>query len=161
MHHDLVLAGPVVSLRPLRTADAGELAAVTRDSPDVAEDLRWHTSPLPTDERTARSNIEALVGNPAVMAFAVVGSGDTNPAAKLLMLTHAFETWGCVRVALRCDAENERSARAIVRLGARPEGVLRNHRRRHDGTVADTAYFSVIRDEWPEVRAGLRARVAP
>jgi RimJ/RimL family protein N-acetyltransferase len=85
--------------------------------------------------------------------------GVTNPAAKLLMLGHAFDAWGCVRVALRCDAENERSAGAIRRLGARAEGILRNHRRRHDGTVGDTAYFSVTNDDWPGVRAGLRGRV--
>jgi RimJ/RimL family protein N-acetyltransferase len=166
---------------------------VTTDSSDVAGDLRWHTSALPVDESTARSNIEALLGNPTVTAFAVIGSGqgelrgitafyehaptvprvevghthygsrfwggETNPAAKLLLLTHAFEVWGCVRVALRCDAANERSVGAILRLGAKPEGVLRNHRRRYDGTVGDTAYFSVTESEWPAVCAGLRARV--
>ena len=192
MQHDLVLAGPVVTLRPLGPADAVSLVEVTTDSADVAGDLRWHTSTPPIDEPTARANIEALVGDPTVMPFAVVGSdgafrgvtsfyehvpsvprveighthygrrfwgGDTNPACKLLMLAHAFEVWGCVRVALRCDADNERSAGAIRRLGARPEGVLRRHRRRHDGSVGDTAYFAVTEDEWPVVRAGLRARV--
>jgi RimJ/RimL family protein N-acetyltransferase len=86
--------------------------------------------------------------------------GETNPSCKLLMLTHAFGTWGCVRVALRCDAENERSVGAILRLGARPEGVLRHHRRRHDGTVGDTAYFSITDAEWPGVERRLRARVS-
>lgn len=192
MHHDLVLAGPVVSLRPLDPDDAGALAAVSNDSADVEGDLRWHTSAPPTTELVARAGIEALLTNPTVVPFAVVGTdggfrglttfyehvpsvprveighthygrrfwgGDTNPACKLLMLTHAFEVWGCVRVALRCDAENERSAGAIRRLGARPEGVLRRHRRRHDGSIGDTAYFSVTDDDWPAVRAGLRARV--
>ena len=195
MRHDLVLTGPVVTLRPLGLEDAAALAAVTTDSPDVTSDLRWHTSPLPVDEVTARANIGALVDNPTVTAFAVVGSslgelrgittfyehvasvprveightqygrrfwgGDTNPACKLLLLTQAFEVWGCVRVALRCDAANERSAGAIRRLGATSEGVLRNHRRRYDGTVGDTAYFSVTDADWPAVRAGLRARVTP
>jgi N-acetyltransferase len=87
--------------------------------------------------------------------------GDTNPHTKLQLLTHAFDTWSCERVALRCDAANERSARAIQRLGAEPEGVLRAHRRRHDGTVADTAYFSVVRADWPHVRRGLLDRVEP
>jgi RimJ/RimL family protein N-acetyltransferase len=87
--------------------------------------------------------------------------GDTNPACKLLMLTHAFEVWRCVRVALRCDADNERSVRAILRLGGQREGILRNHRRRHDGTVADTAYFSITDAEWPMVAHRLRARVTP
>ena len=195
MNHDLVLAGPVVTLRPLSPYDAAALASVTTDSGDVAGDLRWHTTAPPVDEDTARRGIEALIDNPTVTPFAVVGTaggelrgittfydhvpavprvevghtqygrrywgGETNPACKLLMLTHAFEVWGCVRVALRCDAGNERSAGAIRRLGATPEGVLRNHRRRHDGTVADTAYFAVTDADWPAVRAGLRARVAP
>lgn len=195
MHHDLLLTGPVVTLRPLSPDDAATLAAITIDSPDVESDLRWHTTPPPVDERTARTNIQSLRANPTVTALAVVGTtskelrgittfydhvptvprveightqygrrfwgGPTNPACKLLMLEHAFTVWGCVRVALRCDAANERSARAILRLGASPEGVLRNHRRRHDGTVGNTAYFSIVTDDWPAVRAGLRARLAP
>lgn len=86
--------------------------------------------------------------------------GRTNPAAKLLLLTHAFETWDVNRVALRCDARNERSARAIERLGATAEGRLRRHRIAPDGSVADTLYFSILRDEWEGVRAGLEARLA-
>ncbi|MCM3502938.1 GNAT family N-acetyltransferase [Microbacterium sp. P26] len=86
--------------------------------------------------------------------------GPTNPAAKLLLLTHAFEAWGVNRVALRCDARNERSARAIERLGATREGRLRQHRIAPDGSVADTLYFSILRDEWPTVRAGLEERLS-
>lgn len=85
--------------------------------------------------------------------------GRTNPAAKMLLLTHAFEAWGVNRVALRCDARNERSARAIERLGATREGRLRQHRIAPDGSVADTLYFSILRDEWPTVRAGLEERL--
>jgi len=83
-----------------------------------------------------------------------------NPACKLLMLRHAFETWGCVRVALRADARNARSIAAITRLGATPEGVLRSHRVAPDGSRGDTAYFSILADEWPAVRDGLLARLA-
>jgi len=86
--------------------------------------------------------------------------GRTNPATKLLLLTHAFDALGLNRVALRCDARNLRSASAIRRLGAVPEGVLRSHRIAADGTVGDTAYFSIVRSEWPDVRAGLEARLA-
>lgn len=86
--------------------------------------------------------------------------GPTNPTCKLLLLTHAFETWGMHRVALRADARNARSIGAITRLGAVPEGVLRGHRIAADGTRGDTAYFSILRDEWPAVRAGLEARLA-
>ncbi len=85
--------------------------------------------------------------------------GRTNPAAKMLLLTHAFEEWGLNRVALRCDARNGRSARAIQRLGATPEGRLRRHRIAADGSVGDTLYFSILRDEWPDVRRGLEQRL--
>ncbi|KZE42962.1 GNAT family N-acetyltransferase [Microbacterium sp. T32] len=85
--------------------------------------------------------------------------GRTNPAAKMLLLAHAFDEWGLNRVALRCDARNQRSARAIERLGATPEGRLRRHRIAADGSVGDTLYFSILRDEWPAVRAGLEERL--
>lgn len=86
--------------------------------------------------------------------------GRTNPAAKLALLRHAFDTWDMHRVALRADARNARSIGAITRLGAVPEGVLRGHRVAADGSRGDTAYFSILRDEWPAVRAGLEARLA-
>ncbi|MCJ1707545.1 GNAT family N-acetyltransferase [Microbacterium sp. VKM Ac-2923] len=85
--------------------------------------------------------------------------GRTNPAAKLLLLQQAFDTWVLNRVALRCDARNARSARAIERLGATPEGRLRHHRIAPDGSVGDTLYFSILREEWPAVRAGLEERL--
>lgn len=62
--------------------------------------------------------------------------------------------------ALRCDARNERSARAIERLGATREGRLRRHRIAPDGSVGDTLYFSILREEWPAVRAGLERRLS-
>lgn len=86
--------------------------------------------------------------------------GATNPACKLLLLTHAFEDWGMYRVALRCDARNARSLAAMRRLGAVPEGVLRGHRVAADGSRGDTAYLSVLAPEWPAVRDGLLRRFA-
>lgn len=85
--------------------------------------------------------------------------GVTNPACKLALFTWAFEEWGLHRVALRADARNTRSIAAIRRLGAVPEGVLRGHRVAADGSRGDTAYFSVLADEWPTVRDGLRTRL--
>ena len=84
------------------------------------------------------------------------GSG-LNPEAKLLLLDHAFDDLGAIRVAFKCDAQNERSRRGIARIGGTFEGVLRKHSLRGDasGTQRDTAYFSIIDDEWPEVRARL------
>jgi N-acetyltransferase len=85
--------------------------------------------------------------------------GRTNPASKLLLLTHAFEEWGMHRVALRGDSRNTRSVAAMRRLGAVPEGVLRGHRVAADGSRGDTAYFSILAPEWPSVRAGLLDRL--
>ncbi|MEU2026566.1 GNAT family protein [Streptomyces sp. NPDC016469] len=82
-----------------------------------------------------------------------------NTEAKLLLLTHAFEELGMGRVQLKTDHLNERSRKAIARLGARQEGVLRRHRRRPDGSWRDTVYFSLLAEEWPEAKARLAARV--
>lgn len=83
-----------------------------------------------------------------------------NTEAKYLMMRHAFETWGCVRVELKTDVLNERSRRAILRIGAREEGILRKHQVTESGRIRDTVYFSVVDDEWPSVRARLEARMA-
>lgn len=85
--------------------------------------------------------------------------GVVNPEAKYLLMKHAFEDWGAMRVELRTDLRNLHSQAAIQKLGARREGVLRNHRIRRDGTIRDTVVFSVTDLEWPEVRAGLLARI--
>ncbi len=82
-----------------------------------------------------------------------------NPECKLLLLTHAFEDWGAVRVQLGTDENNVHSQRAILKLGARFEGVLRNHGIRPDGTVRNAYLYSIVDREWPEVKARLSARV--
>lgn len=81
-----------------------------------------------------------------------------NTEAKRLMLSHAFERWGCLCVQLQTDVLNERSRRAIERLGARLDGVLRAHRVCDDGRVRDSAVYSILRDEWPAVRDRLQPR---
>lgn len=81
-----------------------------------------------------------------------------NTEAKLLLLTHAFETWGCVRVELKTDALNTRSRAAIARIGATEEGTLRRHMRRGDGSFRDTVYFSILDGEWPDRKAALLAK---
>jgi RimJ/RimL family protein N-acetyltransferase len=83
-----------------------------------------------------------------------------NPEAKLLQLTRAFEVLDCIAVEFRTHWHNRQSRRAIEALGAKQDGVLRNHRCMADGTLRDTVVFSIVRDEWPTVRAGLRARLA-
>ena len=82
-----------------------------------------------------------------------------NTEAKLLMLTHAFETWRVHRVSLVTDARNVRSRNAIERLGARPDGVLRATRVAADGGIRDTAAYSIVEAEWPTVKAGLLAKL--
>jgi RimJ/RimL family protein N-acetyltransferase len=82
-----------------------------------------------------------------------------NVEAKLLMLEHAFETLGCVRVEFKTDARNARSRAALAAIPARFEGVLRNHMIVPDVGQRDSAYYSVIDSEWPDVRENLRRRL--
>jgi RimJ/RimL family protein N-acetyltransferase len=83
-----------------------------------------------------------------------------NVEAKLLMLTHAFDTLGCIRVELKTHAENQRSRNAMEAMGAWFEGIHRNHRIVPGVGIRDTAWFSVIDADWPEVQRRLRARLA-
>jgi len=82
-----------------------------------------------------------------------------NVEAKLLMLSHAFERLGCMRVELKTDARNERSRRAMEALPAQFEGVFRKHMLRPYG-VRDSAFYAVVDDDWPAVRANLERRLA-
>lgn len=82
-----------------------------------------------------------------------------NPECKLLLLGHAFDDLGARRVLLKTEGLNTRSQAAIRRLGAQYDGTLRHHRLRPDGSVRDSAYFSVLASEWPTVSAGLQARL--
>ena len=82
-----------------------------------------------------------------------------NTACKRLLLEHAFETLGCVAVAFHTDEQNEDSQRAIERLGAQREGVLRAHKRRTDGSLRNTVCFSILADEWPNVANWLGVRL--
>jgi RimJ/RimL family protein N-acetyltransferase len=114
----------------------------------------WPDRPLPT---------EVEIGGTWLGAEAQRSS--INTEAKLLLLTHAFDVWGVHRVAICTDALNERSRRAIERIGAQFEGILRRHRASTGhatvpGTPRDTAAYSIIADEWPAVRAGLEERCA-
>jgi N-acetyltransferase len=83
-----------------------------------------------------------------------------NTEAKFLMLRHAFETWHCIRVELKTDALNEPSRAAILRLGAKQEGIFRHHMITDTGRLRDTVYFSIINDEWPVVKARLQDKLA-
>jgi len=83
-----------------------------------------------------------------------------NTEAKYLMLRHAFEAWGCIRVELKTNALNLPSRAAILRLGATEEGTLRRHMISERGVPRDTVYFSILATEWPAVKARLEERLA-
>ncbi len=80
-----------------------------------------------------------------------------NTETKYLMLRHAFEALGCVRVEFKSDVLNERSRAALLRIGAKEEGVFRHHQIMPDGRIRDSVYFSIIKPEWPDVKTRLES----
>ena len=137
-------AGKVLAFATVRIADDAVLGS-TRFL-DV-ESLPWpaghprHSIPTPD---------ACEVGGTWLSAPAIRTS--VNTEAKLLMLTHAFETWKVLRVCLHTDVRNDRSAAAIERIGARFEGVLRAHRMASDFIPRDSKRFSILAAEWPQVK---------
>ena len=82
-----------------------------------------------------------------------------NSESKLLLLRHAFEYWQCVRVELITDVLNQQSRAAILRLGAKEEGILRSHMTMPNGRIRDSVVFSIIKEEWPEAKARRAAKL--
>jgi len=137
----------------LASADSGREAIwAVRTPADGA--LVGSTRYLAIERRDRRLEIGHTWYAPAVWA------SDVNPACKLALMRHAFETLGFNRVEFKTDSRNLRSQAAIAKLGATREGVFRAHMVRRDGSLRDSVYFSVIRDEWPSVRERLTARLA-
>jgi N-acetyltransferase len=204
----VVLAGDVVTLRPMTTDHIDALVAAASE-----DRTTYGFTPVPDGEAAMRAYVEGVLGDecagwalPFVTTLTadgrVVGStrfldlddwgadrrvggpplgaagtprtaeiGATwlaasvqrtgvNTEAKLLMLCHAFDTWGTERITFKTDARNTRSRAAIERLGAHFEGIRRAHVPASDGAIRDSAYYSIVRTEWPDVRAGLEARLA-
>ena len=85
--------------------------------------------------------------------------GPVNPECKLLLMQHAFETLKFHRVEYKTDVRNARSRAAILKLGAKQEGILRKHMIMADGHVRDSVYFSIVDTDWPAVKAGLEKRL--
>ncbi len=83
-----------------------------------------------------------------------------NTEAKYLLLRHAFESLGCMRVELKTDSLNEKSRAAILRIGGKEEGIFRNHMITASGRIRHTVYFSIIDSEWPAVKARLEAKLS-
>ena len=135
-----------------RTAEGHELGFVV-----------WHKAEHRSVGMTRYLNIEAAhrrleIGStwyePSVWGSAV------NPECKLLLMRHAFEQLQYMRVEYKTDVRNTRSRAAILKLGAKQEGILRKHMIMADGHVRDSVYFSVIDEEWPAVKASLERRLA-
>lgn len=120
-----------------------------------AERWRW-----PAGSPHQRSDHPDVVEIGATWLAASAQRTRCNTEAKRLMLAHAFDVWQVHRVSLKTDARNAKSRRAIERLGARFEGVRRADMPGSDGSVRDSAYYSIVRAEWPEVRTTLEAALA-
>ncbi|MGA4668426.1 GNAT family N-acetyltransferase [Propionibacteriaceae bacterium Y1923] len=137
----------------LAKQEAGQVAAFTVRAADTGQVLGM-TTYLHPDEPNRRLE----VGSTWLRASAQ-GTG-ANAETKLLLLAHAFEVLGCEAVEFRAHHLNQQSRAAIERLGAHLDGVLRRHVLLPNGTWRDTCVYSVLAQEWPAVRAGLRARLA-
>lgn len=137
--------------RRLGLQEAGSMIPFTTRRNDTGEIIGMTTF-MNIDARVPRVEIGSTWN-----AVSAQGSG-TNPDAKLLMLGHAFETWGCPAVEFRTDFHNQQSRAAIARLGARQDGILRAHMRM-PGYLRDTVVFSITESEWAGVRVGLERRI--
>lgn len=137
--------------KALAEQDRGEsvvFATVERSSGRVIGSTRF----MNIDRANRRVEIGSTWIAPAWQRTAV------NTEAKYLMLRHAFEVWGCIRVELKTDALNQKSRNAILRIGAKEEGTLRRHLVTWTGRVRDSVYFSILDGEWPEVKAALETK---
>jgi RimJ/RimL family protein N-acetyltransferase len=119
--------------------------------------IEWWTFPSPPPEPVPLGPDAVEIGH--TWYAERVQRTALNTEAKLLLCAHAFEQWGVRRISWKTDARNARSRAAILRLGARFDGVLRAHRVAADGVVRDTAFYSMLASEWPAARAALRARL--
>lgn len=155
-----------------RPADEAEMAELIRTKQQLAGWFPWTirtlkpiggfesgaivgtSSFLETSSEDARTEIGSTTYSPEVWGSFV------NPATKLLLLEFAFESMGMGRVQLKTDVRNQRSQRAIARLGAKYEGTLRRYQARADCSIRDTILFSIVVEEWPNVRASLEQRLA-
>ncbi|GAB6900833.1 GNAT family N-acetyltransferase [Kineosporia succinea] len=157
---------------PGRFSDPRQLTDSITQRMDARGDVAWVVR---LDEAVAGLEKDAVVGTTSfldvVPASARLEIGWTaytpavwgtrvNPSAKLALLTVAFDQLGVGRVQLKTDVRNQRSQRAIAKLGARFEGVLRRYQPRVDGSMRDTVMFSITTEDWPAVSSGLQDRLS-
>ncbi|MFJ6636282.1 GNAT family N-acetyltransferase [Streptomyces sp. NPDC091376] len=118
-----------------------------------------HTTRLPAGDPALAVPCATQIG--ATWLAADARGGTINTESKYLLLTHAFESWRVRRVALQIDARNTRSMTAVARLGITCDGIRRAHTLGRDGEVRDTAFFSVLDTEWPDLRSRILDRLTP
>lgn len=179
----VVLSLGRVSLEPWTAHHDGDLWAAAQH-----EDIwRWLPVPRPTSVHDITTFRQTHIGLPWTVVVDGVAAGstayldvdtelggleigwtwyrrdlwgsDVNPTCKLLLMTEAFDHLGAHRITLRTDSRNTRSQAAIRKLGCRHDGTLRHNRLLPDGTVRDSAFFSILITEWPAAKATLQARL--
>ena len=144
--------------RPRGTRDLARYVRNALDQQVLGRQLPWITRRLPDGAAIGTTRFGAIdrPGRSVEIGWTVLGPSArrtaANTEAKYLQLTHAFEDLGALRVWLKADVRNERSRRAILRIGATEEGIIRNERILPDGRVRDAAYHSILDREWPAVR---------
>jgi RimJ/RimL family protein N-acetyltransferase len=154
---------------PYRVQDYADLEQMVLKALD--EQNRGVSLPFATVERSSG----AVIGSTRFMNIDIlnrrveIGSTWIAPAwqrtainteAKYLMLSHAFDHWGCIRVELKTDVLNQKSRNAILRIGAKEEGTFRHHMVTHSGRLRDTVYFSILKFEWPHVRCRIAEKIS-
>jgi RimJ/RimL family protein N-acetyltransferase len=140
-------AGTALSFATIRTSDGAVIGSTRFFN---LERWAWPQG----HPRHGRQDPDACEIGYTWLARSAIRSG-ANTEAKLLMLTHAFETWGVLRVCLHTDMRNQRSRDAIERIGGKFEGILRSHRMAADFIARDSARFSILAAEWPDVKQRL------
>lgn len=156
----LARGGPATADVAGWAAHVAQLNALPRRV-NFAVHLNGPGGPGPAVGRISFSEVNAADGWAEIGTMLLPAAQGTavNPESKLLLMTRAFEVLGAGRVQFKVDTRNERSLRAMTRLGAVREGVLRAYQRRPDGFTRDSVMFSVLSGEWPAVKAGLEARL--
>jgi RimJ/RimL family protein N-acetyltransferase len=171
-HHDGLVAaaadGELWNLWFTSVPQAGETMTYIRDAVKGQGDghmLPWAVRDLSTNTIVGTTRYHDIV--PAIDRVEIgytwyaqrCQRSNVNTTCKLLLLAHAFDTLGCAVVGLRTDNFNFRSQRAIEALGAKKDGVLRHHQARRDGTVRDSVLYSILKEEWRDVRRHLELRL--